>query len=444
MRPRRTQMPPPLTIHVFVDTNTALHFRRPDQIDWVALTGAQKVVLVASPVLLRELEEQKVHNRSARLRDRADKYIRWLAEHLRNPGRDVRPGVQWHFITTEPLIDFATNGLSSSVMDDHLIASVLTYSPEDGGMVQVATADLPLEVKLRSRMITVLPIPDSDRLPQEPDPAEKEIRELKQQVARLQARFPKLTLLALGGQARFETRLPSTPKAPDPASLAEMRDRHPRIILPNDPKNPTDPLTANLTQLGARINSMDLAARQFPEYNRRLTAFYEAYDQYLTKLAEWASNARLTLTIDLIVANEGTAPASDIDVILSFPSDIILFDIHETPSRPEPPKPPSRPSIFGFGGLGDNMDIQALFELKRPRSQIPEVDDAPTVGGSRVHFHVSSIKHGIPRSLRPFAFRFPDGQAARSFSIKYELSAAELPESVQGRFDLVLLDGVDD
>ena len=39
--------------HVYLDTNTALHFSRADQIDWQDLTGARQVVLVVAPVLLR-------------------------------------------------------------------------------------------------------------------------------------------------------------------------------------------------------------------------------------------------------------------------------------------------------------------------------------------------------------------------------------------------------
>jgi hypothetical protein len=64
--------------HVFIDTNVAMHYQRPDQIDWKKLTGSDSVVLVAAPVLLSELERQKIHNPSRKLKERADAFIRWL------------------------------------------------------------------------------------------------------------------------------------------------------------------------------------------------------------------------------------------------------------------------------------------------------------------------------------------------------------------------------
>lgn len=44
----------PIT-YAFIDTNTAPHFKRPDQIDWRTLADAKVVVLVVAPILLREL-----------------------------------------------------------------------------------------------------------------------------------------------------------------------------------------------------------------------------------------------------------------------------------------------------------------------------------------------------------------------------------------------------
>ena len=88
--------------HVFIDANTALHFRRPNEIDWCALVNARKVVLVAAPILLRELEDQKITNSSRRLRDRAADYIKWLSPFVRDPEASVRKGVSWLFLPGEP------------------------------------------------------------------------------------------------------------------------------------------------------------------------------------------------------------------------------------------------------------------------------------------------------------------------------------------------------
>src|SRR4051812_13913095 len=112
--------------HVFLDANTALHFKRADQIDWCSLAETADVVLVAAPVFLRELEQQKVHNPSRKLRDRAKETIKWLHGFLDStPTPAVRPHVSLTFISCEPQIDFAARRLSERLNDDHLIASAV-------------------------------------------------------------------------------------------------------------------------------------------------------------------------------------------------------------------------------------------------------------------------------------------------------------------------------
>jgi hypothetical protein len=58
-----------------LDTNTLLHYRRPDELDWRAFIGSEEIVLVITPALIHELEQQKLVNRSARLKRRANEII---------------------------------------------------------------------------------------------------------------------------------------------------------------------------------------------------------------------------------------------------------------------------------------------------------------------------------------------------------------------------------
>jgi hypothetical protein len=78
---------------VFLDANAALHFKRADQIDWCSLANVASVVLIFAPVFLRELEEQKLYNRSSKLRQRADDTTRWLAGLMDVAEPNIRLGV---------------------------------------------------------------------------------------------------------------------------------------------------------------------------------------------------------------------------------------------------------------------------------------------------------------------------------------------------------------
>ena len=50
-------------MHILLDINMALHYKRVDQINWPLFSGARQVVFVIL-VFIRELEKNKAHNPS--------------------------------------------------------------------------------------------------------------------------------------------------------------------------------------------------------------------------------------------------------------------------------------------------------------------------------------------------------------------------------------------
>jgi hypothetical protein len=84
-------------LYLFLDTNALLHFKRPDQIDWPSLAKSSPVTLIFPPVVIRELEEQKVQNHTKRIRERAQAILGWLAQFLdaKLPPL-IRPNVYLH------------------------------------------------------------------------------------------------------------------------------------------------------------------------------------------------------------------------------------------------------------------------------------------------------------------------------------------------------------
>ena len=160
--------------YLFMDANIALHFSRPDQVDWFATTHSRNAILVATPIFLRELDQKKFEGKSAKLRERARKYIKWLLAFSRDPAKEVRPGVRWKFLRQEPNIDWASLGLDQNISDDQLIASVIQFAHNQRIDAFVVTEDIGLEVKLTARKIGVLSLSDDFRLPDEHDKLEGE------------------------------------------------------------------------------------------------------------------------------------------------------------------------------------------------------------------------------------------------------------------------------
>lgn len=422
--------------HIFIDANTALHFKRPDQIDWCALTGAKEVVLVAAPLLVRELEIQKVHNPSYKLRERADTFIRWLVTFVRNPSVEVRLGVRWHFIPHEPQIDFSAHNLSDKIADDRLIASVLTYTAEPNGPVYVATADVGLEIKLRARTIDIIEIPESEKLPAESDPRDKELKKLREQVALFKGRQPELFLSFGDGAEPLEIQVPPPATQPSVPSLAEIRLKNP--LKTKKQQGEQKEKSDRFEKLIGAIREAGFIEEAIDSQNKDLEEYYKKYSDYLDNFTIWQEQVRLTNEVTLTLSNNGTAPASNIDVVLVFPNDIVLFDRDNFPKRPDEPKPPGQSlteSLFSSMVPGQSYPLYDFINRDGLGFDgIPDINH----GKNEVTISLSSLKHGFSEEFKPFYFCFPTRDVVRSFSVEFDLSADELPNSTVGKAHVVI------
>lgn len=328
---------------ILIDTNQVLHFQPIDQIDWCALTGCDRCTLVIAPILLRELEQKKIFSPSATLKMRAGRMIDFLVSKTALPDPiELRPKVTLAFVEQEPAIDFAAHRLIREINDDHYIASAIERQAV-GRTTLIASNDGGMAMKLRSRTIKVLRLPDMLRLPDEVDAEAKELRDAKREIARLKSRQPKLSVTFRGGATKHEIRNARTIELGAP-SLAAIRAEHPLLPIPGE---------APASTVGALSGLRGISALGMPnrerieQYNGALRDYYARYEHYLGELREWTEIFRLTAKIHLVLENDGSATATNIDVTVTFPQNVILSSVRDRSSEPEAPKPPARPNTFG-------------------------------------------------------------------------------------------------
>ena len=424
-------------VFVYVDTNIAMHFLRPDQIDWTTYTGSHEVVLVATPIFLRELDRQKFENNSRKLRERARNYVNWLSLFIDDPKKLIRSGVRWKFISSEPDLDFSAVGLSSNVADDQLIASVLSSTWASASKSTVATDDIGLTVKLKGRKIAVLSLPENLRLPDEPDELEAENANLRRRLRQLEARMPILTATFQGGAGHRRIQLPDIPDTIGAPSLEQVREKHTTIAIPQNsdaeglPNRPAN----NDVQSIARRAKYDLVR----SYNDELEHYFNAYTIYLNELSAWQETICLQGQFKLVITNSGTARASRIDLDLYFPEGILPITEAEIPRKPKPPREPVRPGrtrvrdqLFRMTDSIATSDYRVDSLIRR------NYDGEPRTNKERRSAHVeySSLKHGYEVTSEPVIFWFLSRDQVRSFCINYTLSADELPEPVEGELHI--------
>ncbi|RLM51876.1 hypothetical protein DVK02_16795, partial [Halobellus sp. Atlit-31R] len=135
------------TAAIFLDTNIALHYKRPDQIDWKSEVDEKYHQVIVCSVFLAELEKHKVEHSLKKIRKRAGEYSAWLAAKYDDPIIQERAKIR--FIPDEPMIDFGAHRLDPTNFDDRLIASVIELSQREPELTcYVMTADLGLNLKL--------------------------------------------------------------------------------------------------------------------------------------------------------------------------------------------------------------------------------------------------------------------------------------------------------
>src|SRR5262249_9801726 len=159
--------------------NTFLHFLSFDQIDWPSIARCKEVTLVVAPVILAELDRKK-YEATGKIRERSraaiNRLSRFIDNHVAEP---LRAGVTLQLLDREPGLDYSTHGLDKDVPDDRLLASVIYFREQDGfPSASIVTADVGLQLKSRSRGVQVVILPDDLRLPEGPDPNEKQIQQL--------------------------------------------------------------------------------------------------------------------------------------------------------------------------------------------------------------------------------------------------------------------------
>ena len=142
---------------VFIDTNTYVHYRFFDTLDWPSIVEAKKVRLVVTQTVVSELDKLKYTASSAKDRQRVKKIIKRLHEFQSNATKTKNglistinsdTDIEFQVFSSIPENVFTKYALDQSSCDDNIIASVLTYKkPSEEDQVVLVTADLGFSLK---------------------------------------------------------------------------------------------------------------------------------------------------------------------------------------------------------------------------------------------------------------------------------------------------------
>lgn len=441
---------------IYLDTNIFLHYQPFDQIDWPKVVNADTVTIIFPPITIRELNNHKELHPRAHIKKRAGEAIKKLFK-LFDSGSvaEISDGISVYFEDRDPIIDFAAHQLNLNVQDDHLIASILINRQESlTADIVLVTSDfgLTLLAKAGRLGIDTLRMPDSYRILDKPDPNETKIKQLEKQIHELNSRVPQPDLTYEDGLQH------ATFKLPKPADFDQSKVDEKLSELKK--KYPFKEFKAPETDLQQTKNKMEIAAlvaassimgtisqEEIDRYNSEVEQYIPAYANFLLRNSEYENLKRRTIRLNFVLANDGSAPAEDIDIYMHFPDGFRVLEEHELPNPPNPPKPPVKP-MTQMQKLANSLNYSAqlaqvpyLGSYDHSQFAPPSNVSGPDIKRTNsydVHVHVQKIKHNLQVSLDPLFIVFDSYESASSFAIEYSILAANIPHEITGDLHLII------
>jgi rRNA-processing protein FCF1 len=439
-------------LSAFLDTNTFLHFPRLDQLDWPELLQATDVLLIISPVVIRELNRHKDFPTSTKTRERAATALRILDKWSDESSPVlIRKFVELQFRVQDPLIEFAAFNLSREISDDHLIATILEHrSGADQGPILLVTADLGLKLKAKTHQIPVFQLPANLRLPDEVLPEEKKLRELEIELKRLRNRVPRVQLAFANHEQRLRVQLPSSDQPTiETLGAVELRTQHPKMQIPTPAcSHQSGQSLAGLDDIplqGIQKYLNEIPPEDIEKYNEQLDRFYVECEKYTSCLKLSYALRDRTVCANISAINDGSCPAQDVHLFVHFPDGFDLLTEDTLPKEPPRPKPPRKPETRAEN-MARGFQLPNSFFLHAPHVDLPPTTGPANVSSPSirrtnsydVEVKIKVLRHGFAEALAPLYLIFESRESIRSFTIEYRIYAANLPDPSVGQLHFIV------
>jgi len=431
-------------VTIFPDTNILLHYKPLREINWLAVAHAEAVKIVLCQQVIHELDKAKY---DSRLHKRADAAQREIAA-IRKAGGRVRQGVTLVISTVQVRREQIPGHLDPDHQDTQIIFCVKKYQEDHVGEdVMVVSGDLGMEQMCQTNAVGCISLDDALRLPVVQDEDRRKYRQAVEELAVLKNRLPSLCLVA---KIITDHINPPTPDClielvPLPSLKVDVDEkmREIREMCPKQeyPKARHVLLREGTTPVNLANFDMNLPTRkEVDRYNREVEEFHRQSGAWLAAENREADALARSFCFEMWLENNGTKPATDVEVGVFFPPDFIRVlntGEHLTPPapRPKPPKPPmgklQEALSLSQASMSHLSSMEQLFEGLGPAPNVSE----PIFGfeeGMNLHIDLQKIKHHDSICLGAFRVAYRDWKAVKSFKARYRLHANELPKPSLG------------
>ncbi|MFA5837505.1 MAG: PIN domain-containing protein [Bellilinea sp.] len=462
--------------YAFLDTNLHLHFKQYDQIDWSSELGYKNTCLIVDQTTISELDKFKYDPHNQKRRERAKNILKKMQDQYINANPDVeipienRKGASILFLSSSSDVS-KYRGLQKENMDDHLIASILTYKMEhseiDPNDIFLIAADNGILIKAQARNIKIHQLSEKYKLPDEPTDDQRKITILEDQLKLLKSTQPRLSLSIVENditkdliklqikiipdltQGRINEMVElereeikwSPPKPPSPRRTPSNNDGTLKSVI-DSLSYLNEDMVNNLTYLNAMSK---IQQSEIDRYNTDTEKYLNLYKGYLIEKRRYEQFISISKLIVFNISNVGNNPAMGAVIRVSFPDGIAVFDWNEIPIPPKKPIKPLMPrnqqELFLANTMINTPSSYYLDGINRLQEKL--TSDPDTLGpsitrrnGFVLEWTRPKIMHRIPYALPPIGVTFPNQSGDRDYIIPYTLFAENLIDPVEGQLKI--------
>ncbi len=411
--------------YLVLDTNVYLHYKDFEQVDWKTLLG-DDVTICVPLVVLSEIDKHKDQSRG-KIQKRAKKLSSRFSE-LFLQGEAAQIAVEE--MDNPPSTAFDDTRFHKDINDDWIILSAL-HASHDSSSTVIVSGDNGILLKAKHFGLGFYKMPDDLLLSEELSEEEKEIKKLKEQLAKHEARLPKPKVQFKNQTDRLVLDKPAFVEIDKEleAYKAQLKEKY--------PYKSTGIESYGKQGQSIRVSSnLDYSTIKYrEEYNEKLDDFFEkkiALKQ--CELLKQLSDQRF-VRIDFWLGNVGTSSLGDTMVFVTFPSDVLVYDENcKQVFHLEDPKEPTLKSS------GIQSFAFPLYSSGRSYKDIEIRDIEKPVENHEFKYQSNKLIHNLCEHLSSDNPVYVDIAKCGNFTIKWTVFDSELIEPVYGELHVIVND----
>lgn len=415
--------------YLFLDSNIYLHCRDFEQIDWKLLIN-DDVTIKLPLIVIREIDKQKDQSRG-KIQTRAKKISSKLGEIILN---DHTTKVAIEECEDPPSHYFDGNKFNKDVNDDWIILSAINDKVSNEDII-IVSRDNDLLLKAKNNGFQFLQMQD-EYLLKESTEEEKKIIELQTELAKYTNRKPKPIILFGNNE---ESRIVFK-KSIEHYIDEELKDYIDNLKKENphrQPKyrtlNPDTIFEQNILDISANISN--------DSYNKYIDDYIEEEKEYKKILLEIKYLDEGFKELSFCVSNgEGTAQSGDMNIFISFPENIKLYNDLSKDKRDckKPIKPDKSVSELH---LSRRMEQFMQMSLGNNVPQVTCWNPDKVMNIRKFSFFYSKLNHRIIHHLDIKNHIYINIANCPSFRIEWTICDSQLVEPVNGYLDVIIEKG---